>query len=98
MVGVEVRDQHVVQLLDAGLLHRPDDALSVPARRLRPAGVDEHRLAGRGDGQRGPAALDVHPVDVHRVRLDGTRRRDAERADRRADNHADQVSQSVNYR
>ena len=40
-----------------------------PASRTAPvgvAGVDEHRLAGRRDEQRGVAALDVDDVDVQR--------------------------------
>ena len=65
MVGVEVGDEHVVELLEARLLHHRRDAPCVAALRPGPPDVEEHRLAGRGDDQRRAAPLDVDPVDVH---------------------------------
>ena len=89
VIGVEVRDQHVVELLEPGVLHRGHDAMRIAALGPRPAGVDEHRLAGRGDDEGRAPALDVDPVDVHGLGRRGHRR--AQGAGEGTDHHADRT-------
>ena len=71
VVGVEVRDQQVVDAVDARVVHGRLDAQGVARVAPRPAGVHQHRLAGGRDHEGRRAALDVDPVDVQVGRLLG---------------------------
>ena len=64
VVVMIVGDQHEIQLLDVGKLHRPGNALQVPFH--RPAGVDQQRLPGRSDEQRRLSAFYVDEVNLQR--------------------------------
>ena len=64
VIGMEVGDEHMVDLRDAGVFHRRLNALGVAAIVAGPAGIDQQRSAGRRDEQRGLAAFDVDGVDV----------------------------------
>ena len=80
VIAVPVRRDERVDLRDARGLDRGHDALRIAAGgRAAVARVDQHRLAGRSDEQRGVAAFDVEDVDIERCRL---RRKDG-RAERR---------------
>ena len=70
VIRMEVRDEEVVELRETGLLDRSDDAAGIasagdgvdaPAAPVvrAVAGIDEQRLAGRGDDEGRLAAFDV---------------------------------------
>ena len=90
MITVVVRDQQIVDALDSRIVRRREDALRIARVRgiarhraepagSREAGVDEHRLPGRRDDERGLPALDIDEVDLkcsRRGRLCQPQRRD----------------------
>jgi hypothetical protein len=65
VVAVIVRDQQVVDLLDAGGAYRLHDPLRIARARI--AGVHQHRLPARRGDERRLAALDVDEIDVQRL-------------------------------
>ena len=65
VVEVVVRRDEVVDLLQTRVRRGGGDAPGVNGARM--AGIDEHRLAGRRNQQRGGAAFDVDVVDVQRA-------------------------------
>lgn len=67
VVAVEVGDDQVVDRCRASGRRGGGDAVGVAPVEARPARVDEHRLARRGDEERRLAPLDVDDVDVQRV-------------------------------
>ena len=69
MVGVIVRDEHVVDLRDAGVVHGCQNAVGVAAIVAGPAGIHEQRRAGWGHEQRGLPAFHVDGVDEQVLRL-----------------------------
>ena len=67
VVAVVVRREQVVDVLQPGSLHHLGDPLGIAfGRRTGAAAVDQHRLTGRRDNQRGAAALDVDHIDAQR--------------------------------
>jgi len=66
VIAVEVRDQQVVDLRQAGIMNRRRDPFRIPSLGARPATVDEQRLPGRRDDQRRLPAFDVNEVDLER--------------------------------
>ena len=74
VIRMEVRDHHVVDAREAGLLRGGLDASGVAAVEAGPPRVDEHRLAGRQREEGRLAALDVDEVDAEwSVHLRGKR-------------------------
>ena len=68
VVAVPVGGEQVVDPLEAGRLCRGQDAADVAlGRRTAVPGVDEQRLAGGADEERGAAALHIHEVDAQGV-------------------------------
>ncbi len=67
VIGMEVGDEHLVDLRDARIFHRRLDALGVAAIVAGPAGIDQQRAAGGRDQQRGLAAFHIDGVDVRSV-------------------------------
>ena len=63
VVGMKVGDEHLVELRDACIFHRLLNALGVAAVVAGPAGIDQHRSAGRRNNQRGLAAFHIDGVD-----------------------------------
>ena len=63
VVRMEVRDEHLVELGNAGIVHGGHDAVGIAAVVARPACIDEQRSAGGGDEQRGLAAFNIDGVD-----------------------------------
>jgi hypothetical protein len=68
VIAMPVRRDQIIDLHDARVFRRGEDALGVAkGRRAAVAAIDQHRLP-RGCGeQRRVAALDVHDVDVERL-------------------------------
>ena len=64
MVIVIVGQQHVVDLADARALGCSKNPVGIAAIVVRPSCVDEQRLPGRGDKQRGLATLDIDEVNL----------------------------------
>ena len=63
VIDVEVSDQHMIDLRDASVVHRGDDAVGVAAIVARPSGIDEQRSLGRRNEQRRLPAFHVDGVD-----------------------------------
>src|SRR5579859_5901933 len=70
VVAMVVRDEHVVDLCQTGLVSSGEDSISIAAFVARPAGINQQRLSRRTYYQRGLAALYVDEIDLkrHRVR------------------------------
>ena len=64
VIAVEVREQQIVDLRDAGRLGRRGDAPRIAAAVAGVTGVDQQRLPRRRDDQRRLTAFDVDEVDV----------------------------------
>ena len=64
VVVVKVRDQHMVDALDAGISHGGQNALGVAAVVAGPTSVDQQRLAGWRYEQRGLAAFNIDGIDA----------------------------------
>ena len=67
VVAVEVGDDQVVDRVGTGIRGGRGDAVGIAPVEARPPGVEEHRLAGRGDEERRLAPLHVDDVDLQRV-------------------------------
>ena len=84
VIRVVVRDDEIVDGPDAGLLHRGRNPLRIAQVVCRPAGVDQHRLPGRRDDERGLTAFDVNEIQAQRLRrTDGRRQCHPHRKDHR---------------
>ncbi len=79
VILVQVRDEEVVDALHAGIAHGGDDAVGIARVEPRITGVDEQRLPGRRDDERGLPAFDVDEVDVERFRRGGGERAGGQR-------------------
>ena len=64
VIGVKVGDEHVIKTGDAGVAHGGLDALGVATVVARPPCVNQQRLAGGGNKERGLSAFDVDGVDA----------------------------------
>ena len=64
VIGVKVGDEHVIKTGDAGVAHGGLDALGVATVVARPPCVNQQRLAGGSDEERGLSAFDVDGVDA----------------------------------
>ena len=70
MIAVPMRRDQMIDLLNAGVFHRIENAICVANRpRAVIAGIDQQRLARRRNDQRGVAALDIDDINVERLRL-----------------------------
>lgn len=68
VIGVVVGGNQMVDLRETGILDRGHDAIRIAHRRWSPvAGVDEQRLPGRRDEQRGVSTFHVDHVNVERA-------------------------------
>ena len=65
VVTVIVRDQDIVDLLQASLMRRGKNTIGVAAFIPRPACVDQQRLARRAHDERGLSAFYVDEVNLH---------------------------------
>ena len=74
MVIVIVRDQHKINLLDAGILRGRGDAIRVTPAIPRPSRVDQQRLPFRRNKQRRLPALNVDKINLQRFLRHGSRR------------------------
>ena len=63
VVVVKMRNQHMIDALDAGIFHGGQYALCVAAVVAGPASVDQQRLARWRDQQRGLAAFYIDGID-----------------------------------
>ncbi len=66
MVAMVVRDEQVIDLLDLGRFGSLDDPVRVAPLESPPARIDQQRLPGRTDDQRGLPALHVNEEDLER--------------------------------
>ena len=64
VVAVIVRDEHVVQLFEPGLMCRRDNAICIAAFVAWPAGIDEKRLSGWAHDERGLATFYVNEINL----------------------------------
>ena len=69
VIAMPVRDDQMIDLLEAGVFHGRHDSRGV-SRRLRAgiAGVDEQRFARRRNEERRIAALHIDDIDVECLR------------------------------
>ena len=67
VIRVVMRDQHVVDLLDFGALHRGHDSVGVAEGVISPTSVDEQGLAMRRNKEGGLAALDIDKENPERA-------------------------------
>ena len=67
VVVVIVRDQHVVDLREAGAFGSCDNTVSVTAVVAGPSGVDEQRFSSGSDEECRLAAFNVDEVDLQLV-------------------------------
>ena len=91
MVAVEMRNQQVVQLADARVAGGRQDAIRIAVGEPGVPGVDEHRLSGGRDDQRGLPALDVDEVDVQRSALLRGRRAGCDQRSRSPSPRSDRI-------
>ena len=67
VVGMEMRDEQVVDPRDARVASGGEDARGIPAVEPGVAGIDEQRIPRRRDEKRRLPALHIDEVDVERV-------------------------------
>ena len=67
VVLVEVGDEQRVDFLDAGGFGGGGDAIGVAPAIAGVSGVDQQRLAGGRDDQRGLASFDIDEINVQRL-------------------------------
>ena len=84
VILVQVRDEEIVDALQAGIAHGGDDPVGIACVEPRVAGVDEQGLPGRRDDERGLPAFDVDEVDVESFRRGSRRSAPAARATARS--------------
>jgi len=68
MIVVKMGDEQVVDARDTSVGCRCEDSRGIPALASVVPGVDQQRLAGRCDDERGCTALDVNEEDLERPR------------------------------
>src|SRR5262249_51519751 len=67
MVAVIMRNQNVVNLSDAGVFRRGDDAVRIPPAESVPASVNQQGLSLRRNEQRGLAPLHIYAINLQRL-------------------------------
>jgi hypothetical protein len=62
VVGVKVREQHVVDPVNAGFLRSGNNAVGIAAIVFWPAGIDKQRFARGSDKERRLATFDIDEI------------------------------------
>lgn len=75
VIGIKVRDQQVVDLLQTKLLRRLIDSLSIPVVGGCIACIGQQGLPCLIHNEGGCAALDIHEIDSQAVRLSSAEER-----------------------
>ena len=72
MVEVIVREQDEIDFVELRIFCGSNDAISVAVVEAGPACIDQKGLSGRGNEERGLAALDINKVDLKSLSRLGT--------------------------
>src|ERR1700758_3244019 len=67
VIAMIVRDQHIIELADAGLMRGSQDPVGVTPLISRPTRIDEQRLSGRTHHQRRLPTFHVDKINLERL-------------------------------